>query len=192
MEEGIVRDRQAPGGVLIERIRHLRLKQRRNRRFKWPPFILNAPPPAGATQHRESHLRCGLESRDTRDMRLIYLPKPSDCWRHSRYTLPHSSRWPLKSASWNIPNLLECLEPSENGLELASCGCARHFFSFSTKERELPGAAQGPVSPAEAQQRLYHRELSRLLELLHVPLKSFKQQRFYHALQMIRTSLFKA
>jgi hypothetical protein len=37
------RDRQAPGGVLIERIRHLLLKQRRNPRFKWPPFILNAP-----------------------------------------------------------------------------------------------------------------------------------------------------
>lgn len=64
------------------------------------------------------------------------------------------------------PISLSVWSPSENGLELASCGCARHFFSSAPKDRELPGAAPGAVSPAEAQQRLYHRELSRQLELL--------------------------
>ena len=62
-------------------------------------------------------------------------------------------------------------------LSLQAVAVLDFFLFFSTKERELPaGAAQGAVSPAEAQQRLYHRELSRLLELLHVPLKSFKHQ----------------
>lgn len=78
-------------------------------------------------------------------------------------------------------------------LSLQAVAVLDFFLFFSTKERELPaGAAQGAVSPAEAQQRLYHRELSRLLELLHpcsTEVLQTSTQPFYHALQMLRTSL---
>ena len=78
-------------------------------------------------------------------------------------------------------------------LSLQAVAVLDSFLFFSTKERELPaGAAQGAVSPAEAQQRLYHRELSRLLELLHpcsADVLQTSTQPFYHALQMLRTSL---
>jgi hypothetical protein len=128
------------------------------RHFKVAPHHLHCP--------LDSHLTSRIWSllRRPRNMRLIYLPKPSYRWRQTRYRLSHSSRWHLESASWNIPNLLECLEPLEAGLELASCGCARCCFSSAPKNRIVWGG-EGAVSPAEAQQRLYHREVSRLLEL---------------------------
>src|SRR5882757_10810742 len=95
-------------------------------------------PPSSSRCHSTSRVPTSLRPRD---MGLIYLPKPSDCWRHSRYTLPHSSRWPLKSASRNIPNLLECLELWSHGrmaLSLQAVAVLDSFLFFSTKERELP------------------------------------------------------
>lgn len=98
------------------------------------------------------HLHCPLESHSTsrissllrrpRNMRLIYLPKPSYCWRQTRYRLPHSSRWHLESASWNIPNLLECLEPPEQVLSLQAVAVLAVAFLQHQRTR-LSGAAQG-------------------------------------------------
>jgi hypothetical protein len=109
-------------------------------------------------------------------MRLIYLPKPSCGWRYSTLD-PHSLIRPanIKSTFWNIPNLRQCSQPSEEDLELASCGCARRFFSSCTKETWTSGRCAGAVSPAKAQQRLYQRDFSRLLELLRALLKSSHQ-----------------
>jgi hypothetical protein len=65
------------------------------------------------------------------------------------------------------------LEPLQNGIELASCGCARLFVCSAPKKQQTCLGCAGAVFPTEAQQRLCHRELARLLELFSLPMKSF-------------------